>query len=81
MTFQSGRSNYSERGFSVAPVVTQRVLDSADGVLDLAGHLIGLALGLQLFVAGHLSGRLLGLAAHVFGGAFDSIVIGHRFDS
>ena len=65
----------------MAIVVAQGVLHAADGVLDLALDLIGLAFGLQLLVAGDVAGRFLDLAAHVFGGAFDSIVIGHRFDS
>ena len=35
------------------------------------------AFGLQLLVAGDVAGRFLDLAAHVLGGAFDSVMIGH----
>ena len=58
-------------------VAAQGVLEAADGVLDLAGDLIGTALGLQFFVAGQLAGGFLDLAADVLGGAFDTVMIRH----
>ena len=42
----------------------QRVLDAADGVLDLAFDLLALALGLDLLVAQQLADAFLDLAAY-----------------
>src|SRR3546814_8912441 len=49
--------------------------DLADGILDLALGLVGLAFGFQLGIAGQLAGAFLQAALDLLGGAFDAIVV------
>jgi len=56
----------------------QRVLDAADGILNLALDLIGFALGFGLAVTGYFSGNFLNLAFDLFDRAFDAILV-HAF--
>jgi hypothetical protein len=51
------------------------VLDPANGVLHLAGGLVGLAFRLQLLVAGELASGFLKIALGLGYGAFDTILI------
>src|SRR5476649_1039994 len=63
------------RRFEAGLFALQRVLQTADGVLDLALDLIGHAFGLQLAVADGLAGSFLDLALDLAGRAFDAILV------
>ena len=54
--------------------VAHGVFDAPDGVLHLAGHLVGGAFGLQLGVAGDLAGRFFQAALGLRRGTFNAIL-------
>src|ERR1700761_2142706 len=55
--------------------VADAVLQPANGILHLAGGLVGGAFGLQLGVAGDLASSLLDCAFGLVGGTFDTILV------
>src|SRR4030081_1792375 len=56
----------------------ERILDAADGVLDLALHLIGLAFAFRLLVAGHLPNDFFHFAFPLFQGTFHAVSVDHK---
>src|ERR1700735_2909496 len=64
-------SAYSRDG----PLFLERVLQAADGVLDLPLDLVGLAIGGHLGVTGGFADSFLDGALGLFGGADDAILI------
>ena len=55
--------------------VAYGVFRAADGVLHLAGGLLGLAFALQLGIAGDLAGGFLYCALGLIGGALHAILV------
>src|ERR1700724_697682 len=53
-------------------LAAQRILDSADGVLNFPRGLVDLTLGLELFVAGELAGLFLHFSLDLLSDAFDA---------
>src|ERR1051326_4361082 len=53
----------------------KRILETTDGVLHFARHLVGLAFGFELGIARRLDDRFLDGALGLLGHAFDSILI------
>ena len=60
---------------SGSPVVGQLVLDLVDGVLDLAGRLVDLALAPQVIVVGQVADRLLDAALGLIGSTTHPVVL------
>ena len=56
----------------------ERILDAADGVLDLAFYLIGLAFAFRLLVAGHLPNDFLHFAFRLFQRTFHAVSVDHK---
>src|SRR6202035_4125797 len=50
-------------------------LQAADGILNLAGCLVGLAFGFELGVSGHLAGNFLDRTLGLFGGSLDPVFV------
>jgi len=55
--------------------VSDRVLRSANGILDFSSGLICLSFGLEFGIAGYFSGSLFGRTDGLFHGTFNSIFI------
>ena len=62
-------------GFLRAPLFLQRILQAADGILDLALDLIAFALGGKFGVTDGLAGHFLDSALGLFGRADDTIFV------
>src|SRR3979409_1137318 len=56
----------------------ERILDAADGVLNLALYLIGLAFAFRLLVAGHLPNDFFHFAFPLFQGTFHAVSVDHK---
>ena len=62
-------------GFLRVPLLLQRILQAADGILDLAFDLVAFAFGGKLGVTDGLAGRFLDGALGLFGRADDTIFV------